>query len=160
MTFNPSSKFSCSSRTSLYAMMKTVFQGSVFLELDIHKHLTCCVVLSYLFCTVIAFGVFLNLLCLLAGAQNFVCVWTTSQFSADIYAPRIVPGFSDANDGLTWMWILLLQFTAWCNSDVQQAQINHQLDATISLVYYPDVYLQFNMFWASSHPSSGAQQLQ
>jgi len=38
-------------------------------------------------------------------------------------------------------------------------QINHQLDATISPVYYPDVYLQLNMFWASSRPSSGAQQL-
>jgi hypothetical protein len=39
-------------------------------------------------------------------------------------------------------------------------QINHQLDATISPVYYPDVYLQLNMFRASSRPSSGAQQLQ
>jgi hypothetical protein len=36
-------------------------------------------------------------------------------------------------------------------------QINHQLDATVSPVYYPDVYLQFNMFRASSSPSSGAQ---
>jgi hypothetical protein len=39
-------------------------------------------------------------------------------------------------------------------------QINHQPDATISPVYYPDIYLQLNMFWASSRPSSGAQQLQ
>jgi hypothetical protein len=39
-------------------------------------------------------------------------------------------------------------------------QINHQLVATISPVYYPDVYLQLNMFRASSRPSSGAQQLQ
>jgi len=39
-------------------------------------------------------------------------------------------------------------------------QINPQLDATISPVYYPDVYLQLNMFQASSRPSSGAQQLQ
>jgi hypothetical protein len=39
-------------------------------------------------------------------------------------------------------------------------QINHQLDATISPVYYPDVYLQLNIFWASSCPSSEAQQLQ
>jgi hypothetical protein len=38
-------------------------------------------------------------------------------------------------------------------------QINHKLDATISPVYYPDVYLQLNMFRASSRPSSGAQQL-
>jgi hypothetical protein len=27
-------------------------------------------------------------------------------------------------------------------------------------VYYPDVYLQLNMFWAFSRPSSGAQWLQ
>jgi len=39
-------------------------------------------------------------------------------------------------------------------------QINHQPDATISPVYYPDVYLQLNMFRASSRPSLGAQQLQ
>jgi hypothetical protein len=39
-------------------------------------------------------------------------------------------------------------------------QINHQLDATISPVYYLDVYLQLNMFQASSRPMSGAQQLQ
>ena len=38
-------------------------------------------------------------------------------------------------------------------------QINHQPDATISPVYYLDVYLQLNMFRASSRPSSGAQQL-
>jgi len=37
---------------------------------------------------------------------------------------------------------------------------NHQLDAIISPVCYPDVYLQLNMFRASSRPSSGAQQLQ
>jgi hypothetical protein len=39
-------------------------------------------------------------------------------------------------------------------------QINHQLDATIFPVYYPNVYLQLNMFRASSRPSSVAQQLQ
>jgi len=39
-------------------------------------------------------------------------------------------------------------------------QIIHQLDATISPVYYPDIYLQLNMFQASSCPSSGAQELQ
>jgi len=39
-------------------------------------------------------------------------------------------------------------------------QINHQLDATVSPVYYPDVYLQLNMFRASSRPSSEDQQLQ
>jgi hypothetical protein len=39
-------------------------------------------------------------------------------------------------------------------------QINHQLDATISPVLLLDIYLQFNMFWASSRPSPGAQQLQ
>jgi hypothetical protein len=39
-------------------------------------------------------------------------------------------------------------------------QIRHQLDATISPVYYPDFYLKLNIFQASSRPSSGAQQLQ
>ena len=39
-------------------------------------------------------------------------------------------------------------------------QINHQLDATVSPVYYVDVYLQHNMFRASPCPSSGTQQLQ
>jgi hypothetical protein len=34
---------------------------------------------------------------------------------------------------------------------------NHQLDTTVSLVYYPGVYLQLNIFRASSRPSSGAQ---
>jgi hypothetical protein len=36
---------------------------------------------------------------------------------------------------------------------------NHQLDATISPVYYRDVYLQLNIFRASSRPSTGAQQM-
>jgi len=44
--------------------------------------------------------------------------------------------------------------------NLNSIQINHQLDAIISPVYYPDVYLQLNMFRASSRPSSGAQQLQ
>jgi len=35
-------------------------------------------------------------------------------------------------------------------------QINQQPDATVSQVYYPDVYLQLNMFRASLRPSSGA----
>jgi hypothetical protein len=35
-------------------------------------------------------------------------------------------------------------------------QIKYQLDATISPVYYIDVYLQLDMFRASSCPSSGA----
>ena len=35
-------------------------------------------------------------------------------------------------------------------------QINHQLDSTICPVYYPDVYLQLNMFLAFPRPSSGA----
>jgi hypothetical protein len=35
-------------------------------------------------------------------------------------------------------------------------QTNHQLDATVSPVYYVDGYLQLNMFRASSGPSSGA----
>jgi hypothetical protein len=39
-------------------------------------------------------------------------------------------------------------------------QINHQLDATISPIYYPDVYLELNMVRVSSRPSRGAQKLQ
>jgi len=39
-------------------------------------------------------------------------------------------------------------------------QINHQPDATIFPVYFPDVYLQLNMFRAFPRPSSGAQLLQ
>jgi hypothetical protein len=39
-------------------------------------------------------------------------------------------------------------------------QINHQPDATVFSVYYPDVCLQLNMFRAFSRPSSGAQWLQ
>jgi hypothetical protein len=39
-------------------------------------------------------------------------------------------------------------------------KINHQPDATVFQFYYPDVYLQFNMFWAFFRPSSGAQRLQ
>jgi hypothetical protein len=39
-------------------------------------------------------------------------------------------------------------------------QIYDQLNATVSPVYYLDVYLQLHMFRASSRPSSGAQQLQ
>jgi hypothetical protein len=39
-------------------------------------------------------------------------------------------------------------------------QINHQPHATFFSVYYPDFYLQLNMFWAFSRPSSGAQWLQ
>jgi hypothetical protein len=58
----------------------------------------------------------------------------------------------------------------WCNElpDLKfvksvhhhTVQINHQLDATVSPVYYLDVYLQLNMFRTSSRPSSGAQQVQ
>jgi hypothetical protein len=36
-------------------------------------------------------------------------------------------------------------------------QINHQPDATVFSVYYPDVCLQLKMFRAFSRPSSGAQ---
>jgi hypothetical protein len=39
-------------------------------------------------------------------------------------------------------------------------QINNQLDTTISPVYYLDIYLQLNIFRASSRPTTGAQQLQ
>jgi hypothetical protein len=38
-----------------------------------------------------------------------------------------------------------------------KVQINHQPDANNFSVYYPDVYLQLNVFRALSRPSSGAQ---
>jgi hypothetical protein len=38
-------------------------------------------------------------------------------------------------------------------------QINHQNNEKKTLVYYPDVFLQLNMFRAFSRPSSGAQRL-
>jgi hypothetical protein len=44
--------------------------------------------------------------------------------------------------------------------NILSIQINHQLDARVSPVYYPGVYLQLNMFRASLQPSSRAQQLQ
>jgi len=43
------------------------------------------------------------------------------------------------------------------SSSIYLIPINHQLDTTVPPVYYPDVYLQLNMFRVSSHPSSGAQ---
>jgi len=43
---------------------------------------------------------------------------------------------------------------------IRKVQTNHQPDATIFPVYYPDVYLQLNMFQAFSRPSSGARWLQ
>jgi hypothetical protein len=81
------------------------------------------------------------------------------------------------NSELKWLTSLLIAvfflefFTALFGANVYKftvcrsvhhhtIQINHHLYATISPVYYPDVYLQLNMFRASSHPSSGAQQLQ
>jgi len=54
---------------------------------------------------------------------------------------------------------LPLQFKDCKSVHHHTIQINHQLDAKISPVYYPDVYLQLNMFRASSRPSSEAQQL-
>ena len=60
----------------------------------------------------------------------------------------------------TVMANLLFKFQVCKSVRHHTIQINHQLDATISPVYHPDVYLQLNMFRASSRPSSGAQQLQ
>jgi hypothetical protein len=53
--------------------------------------------------------------------------------------------------------ILVLTFS---NGVLNLIQINHQPDANNFSVYYPDVYLQLNMFRAFSRPSSGAQWLQ
>jgi len=41
--------------------------------------------------------------------------------------------------------------TCWRNSNKSPTRCNN------FPVYYPDVYLQLNMFWVFSHPSSGAQ---
>ena len=42
----------------------------------------------------------------------------------------------------------------------KEIQTNRQPDVTVFQFYYPDVYLQINMFRAFSRPSSGAQWLQ
>jgi hypothetical protein len=41
-------------------------------------------------------------------------------------------------------------------SSINIIQINHHPDAEIFQFFYPDVYLQLNMFWEFSRPSSGA----
>jgi hypothetical protein len=53
-----------------------------------------------------------------------------------------------------------LTYYSWMNRNSYSVQVNHQPDATVSPVYYPDIYLQLNTFWASSCPLSGAQHLQ
>ena len=71
---------------------------------------------------------------------------------------------SSGAQGLQWHPLVLLSYRgdsiAVGRGRADHIQINHQLDATLSPVYYPDVYLRLNMFRASSRPSSGAQQLQ
>jgi hypothetical protein len=57
---------------------------------------------------------------------------------------------------ITTMVQLFTEFKVCKSVHHHTIQINHQLDATISPVYYLDVYLQLNMFRASSRPSSGA----
>jgi hypothetical protein len=48
--------------------------------------------------------------------------------------------------------------TATARLRLRKANV-HQIYKNFSSLLL-DVYLQLNMFWASSHPSSGAQQLQ
>jgi hypothetical protein len=60
---------------------------------------------------------------------------------------------------LSWLYYDV-SFKVFKSLRYHTIQINHQLDATISPVYYLDVYLQLNLFRASSRPSSVAQQLQ
>jgi hypothetical protein len=55
---------------------------------------------------------------------------------------------------------LIVSFKVCKSVRHHKIQINRQLNAKIFQVYYPDVYLQLNMFWVSSRPSTGAQQLQ
>jgi hypothetical protein len=57
--------------------------------------------------------------------------------------------------------LALLEFYAeQIGSLLRTIQIGHQPDATIFSIYYPDIYLQLNMFQAFSRQSSGAQRLQ
>jgi len=52
-----------------------------------------------------------------------------------------------------------LKIDQWDESTGFFAQINQPTDATVFLIYYPDFYLQLNMFRTSPRPPSGAQQL-
>jgi hypothetical protein len=56
--------------------------------------------------------------------------------------------------------IQVLKFKVCKSVHHRTIQINHQTDATIFSVYYPDVYLQLNTFREFSRSSSGAQWLQ
>jgi len=51
---------------------------------------------------------------------------------------------------------LMFPYRTQLTYTVPGIQINHQLDAKLSLAYYPGAYLQLNMFRTSSRPSSGA----
>jgi hypothetical protein len=53
--------------------------------------------------------------------------------------------------------ILNVKFKVCKSVHHRTIQINHQPDATIFSVYYPDICLQLNMFRAFSRLSSGAQ---
>jgi hypothetical protein len=57
------------------------------------------------------------------------------------------------------LFFIFFFFKFWKSVHHHTIQINHQLDATVSPVYYFDVYLQLNMLRSSSRPSPGAQQL-
>jgi hypothetical protein len=63
--------------------------------------------------------------------------------------------FLDGNELLHY-----LKFKVCKSMPQQTIQINHQLDAKISPVYCLDVYLQLNIFRASSRLSSRAEELQ
>jgi hypothetical protein len=56
----------------------------------------------------------------MAGAQNFVWV-KYSIIHPELFQVSVMQMKQDY--GVTWMWILLLQFTAWHNSDVQQQAV-------------------------------------
>jgi hypothetical protein len=58
-----------------------------------------------------------------------------------------------------WKWVLAVNspdavtmfvvFNVCKSMHHHTIQISHHIDATVSPVYYPDVYLQLNTFWAS-----------
>ena len=67
---------------------------------------------------------------------------------------------SIGNDRQTFFYKILkmkVEFKVCKSVHHRTIQINHQPDATNFPVYYPDVYLQLNMFRAFPRPSSGAQ---
>jgi len=67
---------------------------------------------------------------------------------------------SGLRSGVNESFALIEFYAAHIGSLLRTIQIDHQPDATVFSIHYPDVYLQHNMFRAFSRPSSEAQRLQ